>query len=76
MVGYFAPLVPKIKETSCELTIVELDGGKPGVIAVGPGLTALFFGTNLILDLNFSSSSYLMQPRLVIRYNLLCTLFL
>jgi hypothetical protein len=41
MVGYFAPLIPKIKETGCELTIVELDGGKPGVIAVGPGMTAL-----------------------------------
>lgn len=41
MVGYFAPLVPKIKETGCELTIVELDAGKPGVIPVGPGMTAL-----------------------------------
>jgi hypothetical protein len=41
MVGYFAPLIPKIKKTGCELTIIELDGDKPGVIAVGPGMKAL-----------------------------------
>ncbi|MBU1140746.1 MAG: DUF364 domain-containing protein [Proteobacteria bacterium] len=41
MVGYFAPLIPKIKATSCQLTVIELDGEKPGVIGVGPGMTAL-----------------------------------
>jgi uncharacterized protein len=41
MVGYFAPLIPKIKATGCELTIIELDDQKPGVIAVGPGMAAL-----------------------------------
>ncbi len=41
MVGYFAPLISKIKETGCELTIIELDGGKPGVIDVGPGMAVL-----------------------------------
>ncbi len=41
MVGYFAPLIPKIKATGCQLTIIELDGDKPGVIAVGPGMAAL-----------------------------------
>jgi uncharacterized protein (DUF4213/DUF364 family) len=41
MVGYFAPLIAKIKATGCTLTIMELDGEMPGVIAVGPGMTAL-----------------------------------
>jgi uncharacterized protein len=41
MVGYFAPIIPKIKETGCQLTIIELDGEKPGVIAAGPGMKAL-----------------------------------
>jgi uncharacterized protein len=41
MVGYFAPLIPKIKATGCVLTIIELDDTKPGVIGVGPGLAAL-----------------------------------
>lgn len=41
MVGYFAPLIARIKASGCQLTIVELDGEKPGVIAVGPGMKAL-----------------------------------
>ncbi len=41
MVGYFAPLIGRIKASGCQLTIVELDGEKPGVIAVGPGMKAL-----------------------------------
>ncbi len=41
MVGYFAPLINKIKVTGCQLSIVELNSDKPGVIAVGPGMAAL-----------------------------------
>jgi len=41
MVGYFAPLIGKIKATGCQLSIVELNDDKPGVIAVGPGMAAL-----------------------------------
>ena len=41
MIGYFAPLIGRIKATGCQLTIVELDGEKPGVIPVGPGMEVL-----------------------------------
>lgn len=41
MVGYFGPLIPKLQEVGCTLSIVELDQGKPGVIPVGPGMAAL-----------------------------------
>jgi uncharacterized protein len=40
MVGYFAPLLPKIKEVGCQLTIVELVG-RPGVVNVDLGMKAL-----------------------------------
>ena len=41
MVGYFAPLISRIKETSCKLEIVELDSKKPGVIDLRKGHIAL-----------------------------------
>ncbi|MFH0784701.1 MAG: DUF364 domain-containing protein [Pseudomonadota bacterium] len=40
MVGYFAPLLPKIKEVGCELAIVELTD-QPGVLNVDQGMKAL-----------------------------------
>lgn len=40
MVGYFAPLLPKIKEVGCELAIVELVD-QPGVLNVAQGMKAL-----------------------------------
>jgi uncharacterized protein len=41
MVGYFSPLIPKIKEAALQLTIIELDSEKPEIIGVGPGMKAL-----------------------------------
>ena len=41
MVGYFAPLLPKIKEVGCELAIVELADHLPGVLSVDQGMKAL-----------------------------------
>lgn len=40
MVGYFAPLLPKIKAIGCELAIVELTD-QPGVLNVDQGMKAL-----------------------------------
>ncbi len=40
MIGYFAPLLPKIKEVGCELAIVEL-ADQPGVLNVDQGMKAL-----------------------------------
>ena len=41
MVGHFAPVIPKIKATGCHLDVVELDGGKPGIIGAIEGNQAL-----------------------------------
>jgi uncharacterized protein len=41
MVGFFGPLVARIKATGCRLDIVERDAAKPGVIDPGQGLAAL-----------------------------------
>jgi uncharacterized protein (DUF4213/DUF364 family) len=49
--------------------LAALKGNRAAVM-----LAQVFFGTNPILDLNFSSNSYLMQPRLIIRYNILLLL--
>ena len=40
MVGYFAPLLPKIKEVGCPLAIVELND-QPGVLTLAEGMKAL-----------------------------------
>ncbi|MEW6710909.1 MAG: DUF364 domain-containing protein [Candidatus Riflebacteria bacterium] len=41
MVGYFAPIIPKLKETGCRLEIVELDEEKPEVLNTQQGFKAL-----------------------------------
>lgn len=41
MVGYFAPVVPTIKATSCRFEVVELDPEKPDVISPDQGFKAL-----------------------------------
>ncbi|MCK9457037.1 MAG: Rossmann-like domain-containing protein [Candidatus Ozemobacteraceae bacterium] len=41
MVGYFAPLVPAIKNTGCKFDVAELKTDKPGVISKDDGLEAL-----------------------------------
>lgn len=41
MVGYFAPIIPKLKETGCRLEIVELDEEKPEVLNSQQGFKAL-----------------------------------
>lgn len=41
MIGFFAPLIPKIKETGCRLEIVELNTDNPGTITTNQGVTAL-----------------------------------
>jgi uncharacterized protein len=41
MVGYFAPIIPRIKKIGCRLEIIELDRQKPGTIEVIEGDYAL-----------------------------------
>lgn len=41
MVGYFAPLIPKIEASRCRFEVVELDADKPGVITPEQGFKAL-----------------------------------
>ena len=41
MVGYFAPLISRVRETGCRLDIVERNPAKPGIIDPGQGLAAL-----------------------------------
>jgi hypothetical protein len=41
MIGYFAPVIPKIKESGCTLEIVELIEDKRGVITPEKGFEAL-----------------------------------
>jgi len=41
MVGFFGPLVPKIRETGCGLDIIELKSDKPGTITPEQGKASL-----------------------------------
>ncbi len=41
MVGFFGPLIPRIREIGCRLDILELDREKPGTIAPEEGCSAL-----------------------------------
>lgn len=41
MVGFFGPVIPKIKEIGCKFEIVELKNDKPGVITPDEGKKAL-----------------------------------
>ncbi|MFH0974589.1 MAG: DUF364 domain-containing protein [Spirochaetota bacterium] len=41
MVGFFGPLIPKIRATDCRLDILELKSGKPGTITPEEGRTSL-----------------------------------
>ena len=41
MVGYFAPIIPKIKASNCHFQVVELDPEKPDVLTPEQGFKAL-----------------------------------
>ena len=41
MVGFFGPVIPRIKKTGCKLSIIELDDKKPGVISAEDGKKVL-----------------------------------
>jgi uncharacterized protein (DUF4213/DUF364 family) len=41
MVGFFGPLVPRLKQTGCRLDIVELDRDKPGTLSPAAGRASL-----------------------------------
>lgn len=41
MVGYFAPIIPKIQASGCRLEVVELEADKPEVITPEQGFKAL-----------------------------------
>lgn len=41
MVGYFAPVIPKVEATGCSLKIMELDSGRSGTVSQEEGHGAL-----------------------------------
>ena len=41
MVGFFGPLMPRLRATGCSLTIVDLEDGKPGTASPEEGRAAL-----------------------------------
>lgn len=41
MVGFFGPLIPRIRQTGCRLDILELKSDKPGTISPDEGRSAL-----------------------------------
>ena len=41
MVGFFGPIIPKIKQSGCKLDIVELDSNMPNVLSPEEGKVAL-----------------------------------
>ncbi|MDD4923221.1 MAG: DUF364 domain-containing protein [Dehalococcoidales bacterium] len=41
MVGFFGPVIPKLKQTGCKLDILELKSNKPGTISPEDGSEAL-----------------------------------
>ena len=57
MVGFFGPVIPKIRELGCELTIIERTNEHPGTVtwkagraALGSCSVALVTATSLIND--------------------------
>ncbi len=70
MVGYFGPLVKRIKEIGCRFDIVELDSSKPGVLTPEQGRAvlaqcsvAILTGTGLVTGTCDGLLADLGQPR-------------
>lgn len=70
MVGYFGPLVRRLKESGCQLDIIELDSSKPGVLTPEQGRSvlaqcsvAILTGTSLVTGTCDGLLSDLGQPR-------------
>ena len=70
MVGYFGPLVRRIREVGCRFDIIELDSSKPGVLTPEQGRSvlaecsvAILTGTSLVTGTCDELLSDLGQPR-------------
>ncbi len=70
MVGFFAPLVPRIRKTGCRFDIIELNRGKPGTISPEEGRpllgkcdVAILTGTSIVTDTQDQLLSDLGRPR-------------
>lgn len=70
MVGFFAPLVSRIRKTGCTFDIVELNSDKPGTISPEEGRpllgkcdVAILTGTSIVTDTQDQLICDLGQPR-------------
>lgn len=70
MVGYFGPLVKRIREVGCRFDIIELDSSKPGVLTPEQGRAvlaecsvAILTGTSLVTGTSDGLLADLGQPR-------------
>lgn len=70
MVGYFGPLVNRLKESGCRLDIIELDSSRPGVLTPEQGRSvlarcsvAILTGTSLVTGTCDGLLDDLGQPR-------------
>ncbi len=70
MVGYFGPLVQRLRQTGCQLDIIELDGSRPGVLSPDEGRpvlarcnVAIVTGTSLVTGTCEALLADLGQPR-------------
>lgn len=73
MVGFFGPLIPRLRKTGCKLSILELDTTKPGTIAVNDGKSllascsvAIITATSIITNTFDELIAELGKPRAVI----------
>lgn len=73
MVGYFGPLVPRLRQTGCRLDILELESGRPDTLSPEEGRAALaacsiaiITATSIITGTMDELLSNLGDPRVVI----------
>lgn len=70
MIGFFAPLVPRIRKTGCSLDIVELNSDKPGTVSPEEGRpllancdVAILTGTSIVTNTQDELLADLGNPR-------------
>lgn len=73
MVGFFGPVIPKLKKTGCSLNILELKNDKPGTIPSSEGKSllsscsvAIITSTSIITNTFDELITWLGSPRAVI----------
>ena len=73
MVGFFGPLVPRLRETGCKLDILELENDRPGTVTPEEGkaslatcTVAVITGTSIVTDTLDGLLADLGNPRAVV----------